>query len=86
MTNPKPRRIVTAPLLTSAYPKAHWARDRKCLTHACEIADDGAVKSVLCFKVKPQSITADTTQHTQDTPTCRECVQALAKINLRKVL
>jgi len=48
-------------------------------THACEVDAQGFPTRVLCKRVQLESICADTTQATDEAPTCPQCAAKKAK-------
>lgn len=53
---------------------------KSCLTHACAVGDDGFPISVLCSRVKIESILEDTSVATNDPPSCATCQAKLTRI------
>ena len=76
--------IKTFPLFGAAYSSSKSLDN--CLTHSCEVDDQGFPTRVLCGKVKLANIVDDATMATNDTPTCPRCaakLKALAKPKLK---
>ena len=61
--------LKTMGVLAGAYP--HHIRST--LTHRAEVPADGGWPVPLCSRVKLGSLTDDSTQHTDDRPTCHPC-------------
>lgn len=69
--------IKTFPVAAGAYLNSD---PRTFLTHACEINSEGFPISVLCNRVKFDSILEDATQGKDEAPTCKTCARKLAKM------
>lgn len=50
------------------------------LTHRVQL-DDGRPVRALCGKVAPRNLNDDSTQHTQDMPTCPACARKKATLD-----
>lgn len=73
-------RVVSAGVLAGCYPKSHnWSTD-KCHYHAVQLDADGMPASVLCGKVKLESINDDATQFNKHDITCAPCLKKAEKL------
>jgi hypothetical protein len=69
---------VTAPVLCGAYPRN--SDPRSFLTHRAELTAESGWPVALCRRVaRTGSITDDTTQHTDERPTCPSCARIYDK-------
>lgn len=66
----------TFPVASGAYRESN---PKSFLTHSCEVDAHGFPVSVLCKRVKLESILEDAAQASDDAPTCPLCAARLAK-------
>jgi len=69
--------IKTFPVAAAAYRESN---PKSFLTHSCEVSESGHPISVLCKRVKFESILEDACVATEEAPTCPACVAKLARI------
>lgn len=71
----KEPRIVSAPVAAGAYPKKFDST----LIHAVEVDDDDTPVSVLCRRVRLESILDDASQYNREPVSCPACLRRLPR-------